>query len=519
MSTPRLAALALSLAIAGAAVPARAQDVGDGQTAGADDEATTAAEALRLKRARAAAAEPAPDAAAGADPYPLADAGTAPDDGLGVPGDDAADPSLPPVTGSLPIAPTPSALGLRPSTSAVAPLTSVVRPADRSGVAALPVTGAPPLARDAEQEARSAYDPVGLRVGSFVAAGSVTAGVGYSSNAAESAGGSGSAYYLTRGSLALRSDWERHGFDVVANGGLRRYADESMSLEPNADVTATARLDLTETDRVAASAGWTYSRETGSSAELGTKSTGADVHTLSGTLGYERNAGLIGLALKGAVDRTSYEAGESRSNTAVSGSLRLTLENGAALRPFVEGGGFTRRYDDEVDGSGYARDSVGWELKTGLVVDTGLLTGEASVGYALERPEDDRLDDIAGFTADAGLAWTPTELVTVGLKGTTTFEPSQIAGASGSVKHAVDVDVAYALQPNVILNTGAGFSYQDYTGVSRTVETFAVRAGAEWRVNRTVSLGLTGSHARTNSSVAGESYDESRIEATVTLRR
>ncbi len=153
-----------------------------------------------------------------------------------------------------------------------------------------------------------------------------------------------------------------------------------------------------------------------------------------------------------------------------------------------------------------------------MTLDTGTLTGEASLGYAVENPEDDRLKSLHGVTADLGLAWKPTELATLNLKGTTSFEPSQLAEASGSVVHAIDADLAYALQPNVILSVGAGYSYQDYTGVARTVQTAEVRAGAEWRLNRTVALGLTATHQNTDSSVSGESYDESTVEASVTFR-
>lgn len=446
------------------------------------------------------------------DPYPLADAGVGGDgsDPYALPGDAAA-------TGSLPGEAPATTIGLR-SSSEVAPLRTVVQPVQRSSAPALPVTGPIPAVRDGEADARGEYDPVGLRAGSFVVGTTLTTAVGYSSNANESANGSGSAYLRAAGEVTLRSDWERHGLDVTLRGGLRRFTDGSTDLEPNADVRVDGRYDLTDVDRIGVGAGWTYTRENAGSVELGANSSGADINTLSASIGYERSAGLVGVALKGAVDRTVYEEGEDRTNTAFSGSLRLSLDTGAVVEPFVEAGTFTRRYDSSTDSAGYRRSSLGFEGKTGFTVDTGLVKGEASVGYAIENPDDERLDDLSGITADAALSWTPSELWTVNLRGTTTFEPSQLAQASGSVVHAVDADIAYALRPNIILSVGGGFSYQDYTGVARTVETSTVRAGAEWRMNRSVALGLTASHSNTDSSVAGEGYDESRVEASVTFR-
>lgn len=510
MSTGRrLLLFALPVALLAAAGTARGQDAtddGTAVTADQSDDGTAADDGTRPR------STPAP--ATAADPYPLPDAGLPAEDGLADPN---ADPALDP-TAAAP-APAAADLGLRPSTMEVAPLATVVRPVAPSNVPALPVTGPPPLPRDGEAEARSDYDPVGIRIGSFRAYLTTTSTVGYSSNPSNSASGGGSAYVRGTGELDLRSGWERHGVDVTLRGGLTRFLDSGYAAEPTGEARVDTRIDVTDVDRIGVSADWQWYRESASSAELGTTSTGSDVHVLTGSVGYERSAGLIGLALKGAVDRTLYAEGDERTNTAVEGSLRLSLDSGAAVQPFVEGGVFTRRYDARTDSNGYARSSLGWEIKTGAAIDTGLLAGEASVGYAVETPEDASLPAIQGVTTAASLDWTPTELATVRLSGSTSFEPSQLAGASGSITRTVNLDLAYALQPNVTLSTGAGFSYQDYTGVSRSVATTTVRAAAEWRLNRTVALGLAATHQITDSSVAGEDARESTVEATVTLRR
>jgi hypothetical protein len=345
-----------------------------------------------------------------------------------------------------------------------------------------------------------------------------TASIGYTTNGSGTSKGGDDVYWRSRGEVVVRSDWERHGLDVTLRGSQRRLIAEGSEFEPNADVIVNGRLDLTEVDRLGASASWTWRREDASSAELGTKSSGADIHTLSGSLGYERSAGLVGIDLKGAADRTIYEAGDSRTNTALSGSLRLSLDSGATLEPFVEGGVFTRLYDDE-DANGTSRSSLGGELKTGLTLDTGLVTGEAAVGYALERPDDDALPDLKGIIGEVSLAWAATPLTTVTLRGDTAFEPSQLDGASGSVVRSVDLDVAYALRPNVLVTAGAGFSWQDYFGVAREVATTEFRLGAAWKLNRSVELGLSAGHEITDSSVKGEDSTETTVEASITLRR
>jgi hypothetical protein len=409
--------------------------------------------------------------------------------------------------------PAPARPAVQPITNAVAPLRSVARPVLPSSLPQLPETGPIPLIENREVEERTEYDPQALQFGSF------TADVALRSTLGQSSDDTLGTYVRTDGEAILRSDWERHGADLTIRGGMRRSIDGSDDLLPQADVILNTRLDLSEVDRVGISGFWTLRREDDDSAEPGTSSTGQDIQTLSGSLGYERTAGLIGLGLIGAADRTMYEEGDDRTNTVLSTSLRATLDSGAAVEPFSEVSVFTRIPDAEVDANGYRRRSVGGDAKLGISADTGLIVGEIALGYAVERFDDGRLPDLKGVITEANLIWTPTPLTTVTLIGTTSFEPSQIAGASGSLKRAGTANIAYALQPNITVNAEAGYTVQTYEGIEREVTTTAFRGGAAWRLNPELEVGLTATHEITDSSVAGDDDTETTVEASVTVRR
>ncbi|WP_181706555.1 outer membrane beta-barrel protein [Chthonobacter rhizosphaerae] len=426
----------------------------------------------------------------------------------------ATDPAVPSAgaaaTGTAPAAQPNRRPALRPT------LGSVVRPVPP--VEPLkPIAGGAPVAINTEEAARSAYEPLGLRVRTFTILSSATSTLGWSSNPGGAPDGEGAAFWGLKGDVTARSDLDGGGIDLALRGGVRDYLGGDAELEPSLEATADGRLDLTEVDRLTAGARYAFRKDTGFSIET-PAGQGVDIHTLSATAGYARSAGLIGVTLKGALDRTIYD-GDDRDDTALSGTLRLSLDSGAVLEPFAETSVFARRPDRTVDENGFRRSSVGAEAKLGTAVDTGLLTGEVAVGYGTEVLEDDRLDPLRGMILEASLAWAVTPLTTVTLAADTSFETSRLAGASGSITRSVSAGIAHALKPNLILDLGGALSFQDYGGVNRSVATVAVRAGAAWRLNPSVELTLTATHEVEDSNVSGEDTRETTVEAGVTVRR
>lgn len=382
------------------------------------------------------------------------------------------------------------------------------RPTPPASIAAGPVALAPlapvdPLALETEETE-------GLRLGSLRLDASATSGLG-----ASSATG---AFVLWEAELRLATDWERHGLAVTLRGGEERDLSTGEG-DPVVSATLEGRLDLGETETIDARASWSSRREDADSAEAELSGTRADVDVYSASLDYRRRGGLIGIDAGAAVDRSVYDGASGRDDLLLSGILRLTLDSGAVLQPFAEAGVYTRLPDADRDAAGYDRRSVGGELRAGLVVDTGLVSGEIAAGAIAEDFADERLDDIVALSVETGLAWTPHPLLTATLRGSTAIEPTTAAGASGSVVHAVDVGLAASLRPDLVADLGAGASYRDYVGIDRTVLTGLLRAGVRWRLDPRLELALTADHEVTRERGPGaEDGRETTVRATVTVR-
>ena len=133
-------------------------------------------------------------------------------------------------------------------------------------------------------------------------------------------------FFRSTGELAARSDWDSNSVDLRVGGAFRRSLAGIDEKLPEGDARIAGRFDVTGADRLTAAAGWTLRDDA-----LGN----GKENTFSGSLGYERFGGLIGLKTGLGIDRTVNETDSTLDNTALSLSLRLSHDSGAVLQPFV----------------------------------------------------------------------------------------------------------------------------------------------------------------------------------------
>ena len=129
----------------------------------------------------------------------------------------------------------------------------------------------------------------------------------------------------------------------------------------------------------------------------------------------------------------------ARSSTTPSSACASApaIATSASLRPFVEAAVARREFDQQRDDSGFARSSVWGELLGGIVIDRGdKLSGEVSLGYRREDLEDDRLEDLNVFVANAAVLWSPHRLTDVKLDFTTDVQPTSTPGRFGVVLYS-----------------------------------------------------------------------------------
>jgi hypothetical protein len=363
----------------------------------------------------------------------------------------------------------------------------------------------------------------GIRLGSFTFTPQVTVTGGWTDNRAQSASGTSGGLYRIAPDLSLTSDWSRHELDLSLRGSYTGYPGVSDDNEGSVFAAGNLRLDISEATQVTTSVSYSYTQEEDSSAE--TASSGNDQNqSISGDLSGTRAIGIVAATASLGVDRNTYfsdSGSESgRDNTLYSAGLRLDGNTGSVVSPFVEGALLLRRYDQTCsDSLCEKRNADGYEVKAGVTIASGpKLTGELGAGWRIENIEDSRLDALSGLVLDASLVWSPSRLTTVTAGLGTDFSATDIDGASGSIIYSGDLRLAHGFSDRLVAETGLGYSYRTYEGVSIEERTLTGFGGVTFALTQNVALTADYTHRRFDSSQDGSDYTENAVEAGLRFR-
>ncbi len=350
------------------------------------------------------------------------------------------------------------------------------------------------------------FSPLGIRVGNFIIRPSLEQGVRATDNVSNSPGGKSSVLSETTLRLSATSDWSRHSASF--NGYLtaeKSFAGAEYS-EPLAGFDGTLRLDLADDVAINADAGYSLSRETGSTpTDLGSTAIPPLQQNAVFALGATRNANKFIYNLTGRIIRQTYGDAElvgggtasqkDRNNSLLTATLRSGYEISPAATPFVAAELGTRLYDQAVDNNGYNRSSVQTGFRAGTQFNFGeKLNGEFALGWISEKFDDPRLAAIGGPVVAANINWSPRRLTTVSFDAATTTEASTTPDQSGSLLYSANATATRQIRADLSASFTLGGYYRDYAGSSEHDAGYILGTGFTYWLNR--YLGLVGNLSR-----------------------
>ena len=373
-------------------------------------------------------------------------------------------------------------------------------------------------------------DGLGIRMGSFILRPSLTETIG---NERETNADTTSNRSFLRSNLrtTLDSDWSIHRFRLEAEGSVDKTLSGDPQDDPEGNVQAELRLDLTDETTATLRAGYSLQRE-----DIGDPNAVADAttqaavneYTASGEL--RRELGLIRTTGALELRRQTYSdvvlangdrlSQADRDNNLATVRGRLGYELSPALIPVLEASYGRRIYDSRRDTLGYVRDADLYAAKAGLQVDLGeKLRGELSGGYLLAKFDDAALRSISAATVDGNTVWSPRRGTDLALNLRTTIEPTTTAGASGSTAYEATAVLSQIILENVTGQISSGLTLRDYSTDTTPVQTvLALGTGLTWSISRSLDMNADIGWERTNQSGA-ESYEVLRAGIGLTLKR
>lgn len=391
--------------------------------------------------------------------------------------------------------------------------------------------------RPIEQPGRfGPYQPVGIRVGSFVLFPTLEVGGGGTDNVFRSATSRTSDMFAEASAgSTLASNWRRHALELRIQNTRSFYQDYTTENDNRLEAQARGRLDISRRTNVAADVAYSYGKEARGSVNSPTSTTGDRPTLIQRRAGIEANHRInrLTLQLRGAVTETEYGSVETTDPltgvpTTSSGRERNYVQREIGGRAGWQFNPNLQLYADVVlnnrtheapnAGDGILRNSDGYRAQLGAAFDKrGMLQGEVSAGYASQTPDDPRLKTVSGFIYNGKLSWQPTGLTEVIVTATSDIGETTLAGSAGALTRQTGVEVRHALRRYIILIAGASYAVASF-GDSPVRETSTVeRLGLEYYLSRETAL-LAGYQRTDFDTNAGNGYTDNTVRVGVRIR-
>lgn len=374
------------------------------------------------------------------------------------------------------------------------------------------------------------YDPIGIRMGSFVLFPEVETGSSYYSNVLRSSIADPDVALDVKPSARLVSDWKRHALELRGSS-LLSFHNEFESEDDRAyALEARGRLDFTRRTNVQAFVSRDVAQESRSAIDANAVGDRATLTRDAAGVSFQHRFNRLTVQLRGAVSDYSYsdvdvngvtQSNADRNYTQSDEAVRATWEFKPTLSAFTEIETNQRTFDQVARADGITRDSDGQRYRVGVAFgSTGqTLRGEASLGYGRQTPKDAQLEDIDGILIDANVAWRMTPLTTLRFTARTDIAETTTAGSGGVFTRQAGVEARHAFRTHLIGNAGITYTIQDYSGIAITETEWRGDLGLEYFLSREAIVFGRYRHTMFDSTSPGASFDGDEVHVGVRLRR
>lgn len=374
------------------------------------------------------------------------------------------------------------------------------------------------------------YDPVGVRIGSFVLFPEAELGSSWYSNVLRSPSAQSDAALDFKPSGRLVSDWHRHALEFRAASTLSFFSDQDSENDRAYQLEARGRVDVTRRTNLQAFVARDYSQESRSAIDANRAGDRASLTNDRVGMTFNHRFNRLSLQLRGTFGDYTYsdvsvggvvQSNADRNYTSLDGAVRASWEFKPTLTGFVEVGANQRDYSVLAQSDGISRDSKGERYRAGVSFgNTGqILRGEIALGYGTQTPDDTRLRQIDGILLDANLAWRMSELTTLAFNARSDIAETTTVDSGGVFTRSLGVEARHAFRRHLIGTAGLTYSKRDYEGVPIEESEWNADLGAEYFLSREAILFGRYRHTIFETSAPAGDYTSDEFHVGMRVRR
>jgi hypothetical protein len=374
------------------------------------------------------------------------------------------------------------------------------------------------------------FDPLGIRIGSFVLFPELDIGGTYYSNVFRTPAARSDVAATVLPSARLVSNWTRHALEFRGLGDLSFYNEFDSENNKGYLLETRGRLDILRHTNIEGLVSRDVAQESRSALDASSAGSRANVTTDRAVATLNHRFNRLGLQVRGSVADYKYGDSENlgvvtsskdRDYTAFEETVRATWELKPALLPFAEVTFVQRNFDTAPASDLINRTSTGERLRAGLSFgNTGqILRGEVSLGYGIETPDDSRLKSVDGLIIDGNATWRASELTSFLFTARSDIQETTTTNVGGSFYRFVSIEARHALRKYLIATAGLSYSTQDSQDGVIDERELRASLGLEYFLSREAVLYTRYAHTSFDAVGADSDYEADEVRFGMRLRR
>jgi hypothetical protein len=393
-----------------------------------------------------------------------------------------------------------------------------------------------PVARRADRRTErlfrnEPYDPLGLRIGSFIYFPEIDLSAVATNNVLRASTiESDDRYVEMTTNSRLVSNWNRHALEFRART-LTNWHDEFPSEDDKAyEFEALGRIDIAKRTNLQGSFSHDVRQEGRGAIDASTTGDRPDVTTDEARLSLNHRFNRLGVQLRGSSIDQSFtptttlgvvSPNSDRNSVVTTEAVRATWEFKPTFSVFGEVELDQRRFEAAPQGDNILRNSDGVYTRVGI--DFGstsqTLRGDISLGVGTQTPDDERLSETTAFLVDGNLAWRFSDLTSLLVTAQTDIFDTTTANTAFATSHTGGIELRHKFREYLIGTAGFTFAGRTYEDLPLKEEEARTTLGLEYFANRNIILYGRYQHIAFDSNEANSSYSADDVRVGVRVRQ
>ena len=374
------------------------------------------------------------------------------------------------------------------------------------------------------------FDPIGVRIGSFVLFPELELGGSWNSNVFRAPTAVSDEAFDFQPAARLVSNWSRHALEFRAASTLSYFKEFDTENDKSYQLETRGRLDISRRTTIEALLSRDQTLESRSAINASSVGSRTTQITDRAVATFNHRFNRLSLQFRGSV--TDFAFGDNQNGGIISTNsdrdynqkeetVRASWEFKPSLSVFTEVATNQRDYAIAAASDLINRSSDGQRYRFGVSFGNSgqILRGEASLGYGKQSPNDNRLRDLDGLIFDANATWRASELTSILLNARSDVNETTTRNVGGAFTRSTGVEVRHALRRYLIATAGLTYTTQDSQDGAIDETELRSTLGLEYFANRETSLFARYAHTSFNAVGTTTDYEGDEIHVGVRLRR